>query len=203
MSPKYLETLRIPLRRGRMFTQQEWADSGVTGRVAVINEYMAQKFWKTADEALGKRFRFGSATDTSRRWITIIGVAADIRHGRSRRMPDLQGYMPYRQGGWNTAAIVVRTRGEPAQATSTVLSTLKQVDPLVPAYRDSEHGREHRALVLAAGAVRKDVRRVRGDRARARGGWRVRRDLVRGRPADAGDRRARRARRAAQSTCCG
>jgi putative ABC transport system permease protein len=43
--------------------------------------------------------------------------------------------MPYRQGGWNTAAIVVRTRGEPAQTTSTVLSTLKQVDPLVPAYR--------------------------------------------------------------------
>jgi putative ABC transport system permease protein len=43
--------------------------------------------------------------------------------------------MPYRQGGWNTAAIVVRTRSEPAQATSTVLSTLKAVDPLVPAYR--------------------------------------------------------------------
>jgi putative ABC transport system permease protein len=135
VSPKYLETLRIPLRRGRMFTQQEWADSGVTGRVAVINEYMAQKFWKTPDAALGKRFRFGNVTDTTRRWITIIGVAADIRHRQLTADADLQGYMPYRQGGWNTAAIVVRTRGEPAQATSTVLSTLKQADPLVPAYR--------------------------------------------------------------------
>ena len=122
--------MRVPLRRGRMFTQQEWADSGVTGRVAVINEYMAQKFWKTADDAIGKRFKFGSATDTSRRWITVIGVAADIKHKQLTADPDLQGYMPYRQGGWNTAAIVVRTRGEPAQATSTVLGTLKQIDPL-------------------------------------------------------------------------
>jgi putative ABC transport system permease protein len=128
-------TNNIPLRRGRMFTQQEWADSTVTGRVAVINEYMAQKFWKTPDAALGKRFRFGSVTDTSRRWITIIGVAADIRHRSLTSDPDLQGYMPYRQGGWNTAAIVVRTRGEAALMTSTVLSALKQADPLVPAYR--------------------------------------------------------------------
>ena len=75
VSPKYLETLRIPLRRGRMFTQQEWADSGVTGRVAVINEYMAQKFWKTADEAIGKRFRFGN----------VDGHVAALDHDHRRR----------------------------------------------------------------------------------------------------------------------
>jgi len=135
VSPKYLETMRIPVRRGRMFTQQEWADSGVTGRVAVINEYMAQRFWKTDDEALGKRFKFGSANDTSNRWITVVGVAADIKHKQLSQKPDLQGYMPYRQGGWNTTSIVVRTRGEPTQATSTVLGALKQIDPLLPAYR--------------------------------------------------------------------
>jgi putative ABC transport system permease protein len=134
-SPKYLETMRIPLRRGRTFTQQEWADSGVAGRVAVINEYMAQRFWKTADEALGKRFRFGSATDTSTRWITVIGVAADIKHRQLTSKPDLQGYMPYRQGGWSTVSIVVRTRGEPTLATSTVLGAIKNIDPLLPAYR--------------------------------------------------------------------
>ena len=135
VSPKYLETMRIPIKRGRMFTQQEWADSGVAGRVAVINEYTAQKLWKSAEGALGKRFKFGNATDTLNRWITIVGVAADIKHRSLTSEPDMQGYMPYRQGGWNSSAIVVRTRGEPAQATSTVLSALKQVDPLVPAYR--------------------------------------------------------------------
>jgi putative ABC transport system permease protein len=135
VSPRYLETLRVPLVRGRMFTQQEWADSGVAGRVAVINEYMAKQFWKTADGALGRRFKFGNATDTLNRWITVVGVAADIRHKQLTSDPDFQGYMPYRQGGWNSAAIVVRTLGEPTRVTGTVLAALEETDPYVPAYR--------------------------------------------------------------------
>jgi putative ABC transport system permease protein len=134
VSPRYLETMHIPLRRGRMFTQQEWADSGATGRVAVINEYMATKFWPKGD-AIGKRFTFGMATDTSKRWITIIGVAADIKHKQLTSTPDLQGYMPFRQGGWSSSAIVVRAQGDPARITNTVLGALKQADPLLPAYR--------------------------------------------------------------------
>lgn len=135
VSPKYLETMRIPLVLGRMFTQQEWSDSGVTGRVAVINQNMAQKFWQTPQNAIGKRFRFGSVTDTTRRWVTIVGVASDIKHKQLTSDLDLQGYMPYRQGGWTTTSIVVRTVGEPTKATGTVLAALKQGDPLLPAYR--------------------------------------------------------------------
>jgi putative ABC transport system permease protein len=134
-SPRYLETLRVPLVAGRMFTQQEWADSGAAGRVAVINQYMARQFWKTPDGALGKRFRFGSVTDTSRRWITIVGVAADIKQKQLSSPPDLQGYMPYQQGGWSTAAIVVRTRDDPTSATGLVVGAIRQMDPLLPAYR--------------------------------------------------------------------
>ncbi len=135
VSPRYLETMRIPILRGRMFTQQEWADSGLAGRVAVINENMAKHFWGSADAALGKRFTFGGALDTSSRWNTIIGVAADIKDRELKSDPNFQGYMPFRQGGWNASAIVVRTQGEPTRATTTVLNALKQVDRQVPAYR--------------------------------------------------------------------
>ena len=135
VSPRYLETLRIPLVRGRMFTQQEWADSGVAGRVAVINEHMATQLWKSPDNALGKRFKFGYATDTLNRWITVVGVAADIKHRQLTADPDYQGYMPFRQGGWNSSAIVVRTLGDPTRATGTVVAALKETDPYVPAYR--------------------------------------------------------------------
>lgn len=137
VSPRYLETLRVPLIAGRMFTQQEWADSGVAGRVAVVNQHMAKRLWGSPEQALGKRFRFGSASpsDTTRRWITIVGVAADIKHRQlTTQQPDLQGYMPYRQSGWNSASIVVRTQGEPTRATTTVLAALKQADPLIPAF---------------------------------------------------------------------
>ena len=135
VSPRYLETLRVPLVTGRMFTQQEWADSGDGGRVAVINQYMARKFWKTPENAIGKRFSFGNATDPTRKWNTVIGVAADIKDRQLTSEPDLQGYMPYRQGGWSSAAIVVRSTGDPAAATRTVLTALKQGDPRLPAYR--------------------------------------------------------------------
>ena len=134
VSPNYLATMKIPLLRGRMFNEQEWADTGVTGRVAVVNQNMAQRFWPN-QEALGKRFKFGSAVDTLNRWITVIGVTADIKDRQLTSPLDLQGYMPYRQGGWNSAVIVVRTRGNPALATPTVLAALKQGDPLLPAYR--------------------------------------------------------------------
>jgi putative ABC transport system permease protein len=136
VSPRYLETLKVPLVAGRMFNQQEWADSGVTGRVAVINANMAQKYWKTPQQALGQRFRFGNISDTARRWVTVVGVAADIKHkALSIDEMDLQGYMPYRQGGWTSTAIVVRTQGEPTLATNAVMSALKVGDPLMPAYR--------------------------------------------------------------------
>ena len=135
VSPRYLETLRVPLVTGRMFTQQEWADSGDVGRVAVINQYMARKFWKTPANAIGKRFSFGNATDPTRKWNTVIGVAGDIKDRQLTSEPDLQGYMPYRQGGWSSAAIVVRSAGDPSAATRTVLAALKQGDPRLPAYR--------------------------------------------------------------------
>ena len=134
VSPRYLETLRVPLKRGRMFTQQEWADSGVAGRVAVINEYMATKFWPKGD-AIGKRFKFGNVTDTLNRWVTVIGIAANIKHKQLTSDLDFQGYMPYRQGGWSSASIVVRSQGDPQTITNTVLGALKQADPLLPAYR--------------------------------------------------------------------
>lgn len=67
--------------------------------------------------------------------LTIIGVAEDIKHKQLSSAPDLQGYMPYRQGGWNSMAIVVRTVGDPRQARRTVMAALKQGDPLLPAYR--------------------------------------------------------------------
>lgn len=134
VSPQYLEALRIPIVRGRMFTQQEWADSGVAGRVLVINENMASKFWPK-DDPIGKRITFGSATDSNPRWFTIVGVAKDIKHRQLTTPPDYQGYLPFRQAGNNTEAIVLRTSGDPVRVTAPVLAAIKKQDPTLAATR--------------------------------------------------------------------
>jgi putative ABC transport system permease protein len=101
----------------------------------VINEYMAQRYWGGATNALGKRFTFDRKADNAT-WFTVIGVAADIKNRQlSTTKPEFQGYLPYRQGLWSTATIVVRTRGDAGQATGIVLGAIKQIDPRIPAYR--------------------------------------------------------------------
>ena len=52
VDPAYFPTMRIPLLRGRLFTDQ---DTAKTPRVAVISEAMANKLWPGQD-AVGKRF---------------------------------------------------------------------------------------------------------------------------------------------------
>jgi len=63
----------IPRRRGRSL---ERTDGARSQPVAVVNEAMARQYWPGVD-ALGKRFKVG---DPSRHpWITIVGIAGDVR----------------------------------------------------------------------------------------------------------------------------
>jgi putative ABC transport system permease protein len=54
VSPGFFDTLRIPLKRGRSFTD---LDKSQTTPVAVISEAMARHFWPDQDP-IGKRFHF-------------------------------------------------------------------------------------------------------------------------------------------------
>ena len=54
VSPGYLETLRIPLLSGRDFAR---TDRESSLPVAIVNETMARRYWRTPDQALGNRIR--------------------------------------------------------------------------------------------------------------------------------------------------
>jgi predicted permease len=73
VDPPYFETLRIPIVRGRAFTD---ADNETVLTVAVVNEAMAKKFWPNEDP-IGKRFVLGKRSDKS---IEVVGVAKDGRY---------------------------------------------------------------------------------------------------------------------------
>src|SRR5262245_38386776 len=70
-SADYFQTIRLPLLKGRLFTE---ADDAQTQRVAVINQTMARHRWGDEDP-VGKRI----SLDQGETWVTIVGVVGDVR----------------------------------------------------------------------------------------------------------------------------
>src|SRR5262249_46572780 len=71
VSPKYFETLGIPLAQGRAFSDREVKDQTP---VALVNEALAKACWP-GEQPIGKRFKGGS-TDA---YYEVIGVVKGIR----------------------------------------------------------------------------------------------------------------------------
>jgi len=82
VSTEYFQTLGIPLRRGRQFTEED-ARSGDSP--AVISQAMANRFWPGTDP-VGKRFKDDGKSHE------IIGVVADIS---SKQVGKLDGPLFY------------------------------------------------------------------------------------------------------------
>jgi predicted permease len=70
VTPKYFEALRMPLVRGRDFTDRDDMDAP---RVVVVNQAFARRFYGGEEEAMGKRFRFAQGTPL----MEIVGIAQD------------------------------------------------------------------------------------------------------------------------------
>ncbi|MGE5570776.1 MAG: ABC transporter permease [Rhodospirillales bacterium] len=121
---RYFQAMQIPLKRGRFFTEQ---DTGAV-RVAVINETMAKRYWPDTDP-LGKRF------GTGREWITVIGVAGDIRHMSLSQTPDPEFFEPYPQNPRPDMALVVRTGADPMRLAPALRAAVREVDSDLPVSR--------------------------------------------------------------------
>ncbi|HEV2349694.1 MAG TPA: ABC transporter permease [Terriglobia bacterium] len=91
VSPRYFETLRIPLRSGRWFREQESA------RTAVISEAMARKFWPHQNP-VGQTIRIGvgAGPGLEEGATEIIGVVGDVHWGLDIEAPEVM-YQPYSQ----------------------------------------------------------------------------------------------------------
>jgi putative ABC transport system permease protein len=123
ISPDFFRVLRIPLLRGRYFSDGDRADSP---RVAIINETAARTHWPN-DDPLGKRFTFGDLDDDSP-WLTVVGVVADTRRAGIDRPVFTESYQPYTQDP-RSMNVLVRADGEPAQLVSALRTAVRELDP--------------------------------------------------------------------------
>jgi predicted permease len=102
--------------------------------VAVINETMAERYWPGADP-IGKRFHIG---DRNQPWITVVGVARQVRHNTVVETPRAEMYVPHAQ--WEAAGastirsmtLVVRSAGDPRALVDHVRRTVRALDPNLP-----------------------------------------------------------------------
>jgi predicted permease len=126
ISEGLLETLRVPLRKGRFFNAQ---DNQAAAPVTIINETTARRFWPSED-ALGKRFKLGPAQSTNP-WLTVVGVVGDMRRQSLERQPIAQIFQPYLQSSKRRLILLIRTTGDPTQLVPVVRSEIRALDKTV------------------------------------------------------------------------
>jgi predicted permease len=129
VSDTFFSTLRIPLLRGRSFSKEDSADSP---RVAVINSVMARRLWP-GEEAVGRRFRFGTPASDSP-WFTVVGVVGDVRRQGLEADPVAQMFEPLAQNPSRLSTLLVRTSTDPLSMASTLQAAVNRVDTRAPVY---------------------------------------------------------------------
>jgi putative ABC transport system permease protein len=122
VSPGYLETLEIPVLRGRGLTPGDGPDAEP---VALVSRITARTFWPDADP-LNARLSFSGNEGP---WVRVVGVVEDIRHGGPAQEPWIEIYRPMAQEAWPSAHLVVRPDGPGEVTASNLRAILAQVDP--------------------------------------------------------------------------
>lgn len=122
ISPRYFQTLGIPLVAGRSFDERDHAQGP---DVIIINKFMADKLFP-GESAIGKRIQINYGKPVFRE---VIGVVEDVKHVSLDEPTRLEMYVPYLQNPWGFMTIAVRSELPP---TSLIQSLRHEVFTLNP-----------------------------------------------------------------------
>jgi putative ABC transport system permease protein len=123
VSPRYFETLRLPVVRGREFSS---ADIAANAPVAIVNETLARRLWADVDP-LGQRVR---AAESKEPWREVIGVARDAKYLFLTESPLGACYMPLPPPSGGT--FIIRTTGSPRATLASLTNIARDLDPELP-----------------------------------------------------------------------
>jgi putative ABC transport system permease protein len=124
----YFQTLQIPLKSGRLFTDQ---DNSQSPKVAIISEKMARELWPN-ENPIGRSFKIWRDEKFSRE---VVGVVGDTKVNSLDKETENQMYIPYLQdSGWGSLTLVVRTSGEAGAFAGSVREAIRAVDKGIPTY---------------------------------------------------------------------
>jgi len=124
VTPGYFETMGIQILRGRAITAQDIRNGQL---VAVINEAMAQRYWKDR-EALGGRINFGGD------WLNVVGIVRTHKYSRLNEPPRPYMYLALDQYYRPDVTLHVKTAGDPAALTAAIRSVFRGLDANLPLF---------------------------------------------------------------------
>jgi putative ABC transport system permease protein len=124
-TPGYFAAMRVPILRGRDFTDRDGADAPP---VAIINETLARQFFPNEDP-IGQRIVFSKAPEPDDTWITIVGVAGDVHQTSLDLAPRIQITTPHAQTPRTGMVLHVRTAGDPTLLAGPIRRALSDLDP--------------------------------------------------------------------------
>jgi len=127
ITPGYFQSMRIPILRGRDITER---DTESSTPVAVISAEMARVYFPGSDP-IGRRVLFDSFGWKD--WLTIVGVAGEVRQSGITQPVEPQVYTCYTQqpipGLLNSGALVLRTAVDPMTLAAPVRTIVREITP--------------------------------------------------------------------------
>lgn len=123
----YFETMGIPVLEGRGILE---SDGREAPRIVVINQTLAQQFWKKGD-ALGRQLELLDGKKAAR----IVGIVGDVAQERIEEKPQPQIYFAYKQEPIGFATLIVRTASDPMSFVGAVRNAVWSVDKNQPMWK--------------------------------------------------------------------
>ncbi len=130
VSPGYIETLTVPILRGRSFVEAD-NESGLP--VALINAALARRYWPNEDP-VGKRILQGHRSSGANPWITIVGLVGDTKLYGLANPSRFEVYLPFRQRPQDDMSLLVRSTADPASLTAAIRQAVAAIDKDQPVF---------------------------------------------------------------------
>ena len=124
VDPGFFDVMGIPLAQGRAF---EVTDTAGTQRVAIVNQYLADRYWPT-EGALGRRFRIGERDAGDEAWVEIVGVVPTGRYFNISESPTPFLYLPYAQHPQSRMALAALSSADPRGLVEPLRDVVRELD---------------------------------------------------------------------------